>query len=141
MYGLPEKLRSRLLLMVVIGLAAYLRLADVGDNPGWYTDEATHLLIGQQLLKGHSQYLAVNQSTLLFARLPLFEWLLAAVGSLFGLTMFTLRLCTAVLTLITLLILTCIVWQTGQSHVLTLLTALLYAIYPQAAIYGRVGLI
>ena len=125
--------------MAVLGLAAYLRLAHVGDNPAWYTDEATHLLIGQQLLNGRTQYLAINQSTLLFARLPLFEWLLAGVGSLFGLNMLMLRLFTAVLTLITLLLLAFIVWQISQRPNLALLTALLYAIYPQAVIYGRFG--
>jgi hypothetical protein len=125
------------MLMAVLGLAAYLRLAHIGDNPGWYTDEATHLLIGQQLLKGRSQYLAINQSTLLFARLPLFEWLLAGMGSLFGLNMFTLRVFTAVLTLLTLILLTLIVWRTSRCRSLALLTALLFAIYPQAVIYDR----
>lgn len=66
MCRLSKKLRDGLLspwltgplLMPILGLAAYLRLAYVGHNPGWYTDEATHLLIGQQLLNGRSQYFA-----------------------------------------------------------------------------------
>ena len=122
-----------------MGLAAYLRLANIGLNPGWYTDEATHLLIAQQLLNGRFQYLAINQSILLFARLPLFEWLLAGIGILFDLNMLTLRLLTAVLTLITLLLLANLTWQTSHNSTLTLSAALLYAIYPQAVIYGRFG--
>jgi hypothetical protein len=123
----------------VLGLAGYIRLGHIGDNPGWYTDEATHLLIAQQLLNGRSQYLAINQSTLLFARLPLFEWLLAGIGSLFGLNMLTLRVFTAVLTLLTLLVLAFIVWQIRRRPSTVLLTTLLFAIYPQAVIDGRFG--
>ena len=105
MCGFSKRFLARGLLLVPMGLAAYLRLANIGLNPGWYTDEATHLLIAQQLLNGRLQYLAINQSILLFARLPLFEWLLAGIGLLFDLNMLTLRLLTAVPTLITLLIL------------------------------------
>lgn len=139
MQHLSEKILIALVLLSIFMLAAYLRLAHVGQNPGWYTDEATHLLIAQQVHNGRSQYLAITQSTLLFARLPLFEWLLAGVGYLFGLHMLTLRGLTAVLTLITLLILTYIVWQTSRSRTIALLSAILYTIYPQAVIYGRFG--
>ena len=136
---LPLTTFTAITLIATTVLAAYLRLTNIGLTPGWYTDEATHLLIGQQLLNGRFQYLAINQSILLFARLPLFEWLLASVGAIAGLNMLTLRICTAVLTCLTLLILITIVWQTSQSRTITLLTALLYAIYPQAVIYGRFG--
>jgi hypothetical protein len=51
-------------LFLILALAAYLRLANHADNPGWYTDEGTHLAIAGQLLRGRIQYLAVNQSTL-----------------------------------------------------------------------------
>ena len=65
-------------------LAAYLRLANLPDNPGWYTDEGTHLDIAQNLLRGRTQYLALTQSTLLVARMPLFEMLLVGVMRLSG---------------------------------------------------------
>jgi hypothetical protein len=61
-----------LALTLILIFGAYLRLNNLPDNPGWYTDEATHLDIARQLLQGRTQYLAVTQSTLLFGRLPLF---------------------------------------------------------------------
>ncbi len=67
--------RSRLFqaatLLLILALAAYLRLVNLADNPGWYTDEGTHLDIAQNLLEGRAQYLAVSQPTLLFAKLSL----------------------------------------------------------------------
>lgn len=65
-------------LLIILLLAAYLRLANQPNNPAWYTDEGTHLDIARNLVAGRVQYLAVNQSTLLFSRLPVFEVLLAA---------------------------------------------------------------
>src|SRR5687767_8588410 len=65
--------------MLILMLAAYLRLANLPNNPGWYTDEGTHLDIARHLNDGRIQYLAVTQSTLLFAKMPLFDLLLAAV--------------------------------------------------------------
>ncbi|MGB0389398.1 MAG: hypothetical protein ACPGWR_31630 [Ardenticatenaceae bacterium] len=84
-------------LFFILGLAAYLRLVNVGNNPGWYTDEGTHLNIAQNLLAGQQQYLAINQSTLLFAKLPLFEGVLAGVLALTGGGMGSLRALTGML--------------------------------------------
>jgi hypothetical protein len=53
--------------------------------------------------------------------------------------MLTLRVLTAVLTLLSLFLLTFIVWHTSRNYALALLSALLYTIYPQAVIYGRFG--
>ena len=63
---------------LILILAAYLRLANLAVNPAWYTDEGTHLDIVRHLLDGRVQYLAINQSSLLFSRLPLFELLVRA---------------------------------------------------------------
>ena len=78
-------------LFLILALAAYLRLANHTDNPGWYTDEGTHLDIAQNLAHGRVQYMAINQATLLFSRLPLFELLLAGSLSLMGEGIGTLR--------------------------------------------------
>lgn len=61
----------------ILLLASLLRFVNLETNPGWYTDEATHLEVVRHLLNGRIQYFAINQSTLLFSRLPLFELLLA----------------------------------------------------------------
>lgn len=84
-------------IVVIIGLAAFLRLINLADNPSWYTDEGTHLNIARNLLDGRVQYMAVGDSTLLFARLPLFEYLLAGLIAFFGESMLTLRTFTALL--------------------------------------------
>jgi 4-amino-4-deoxy-L-arabinose transferase-like glycosyltransferase len=139
MFSVPKKTLSHIGLLFTLVIAAYVRLLNLAQNPGWYTDEATHLLIAQQLTHGRFQYLAINQSTLLFARLPLFEGLLAGAGSLFGLNMLTLRVLTAVLTLLTTLLIYALCRQISHDDWLPLLAALMYAIYPQAVVYGRFG--
>jgi len=86
---------------LILLLAAYLRLANVAVNPAWYTDEGTHLDMARHLLQGQVQYLAINQSWLLFSRLPLFEILLGGAALVGGVSMLTLRTVTACLGVIT----------------------------------------
>jgi hypothetical protein len=62
-----------LALLLILALASYLRLANNTDNPGWYTAEGTHLDIARHLAQGQIRYLAINQSTLITTKLPLFE--------------------------------------------------------------------
>src|SRR5512141_2402171 len=92
-------------LLLILSLAAYVRLANVATNPAWYTDEGTHLDIARYLLHGQVQYLAVNQSWLLFSRLPLFEVLLSGAALIGGVSMLTLRTVTALLGVITVAVL------------------------------------
>src|SRR5512135_1585484 len=94
-----------LTLTLILFLAAYLRLAHVATNPAWYTDEGTHLDIARHLLQGQVQYLAINQSWLLFSRVPLFEILLSGVALVGGASMLTLRTVTACLGVITVAVL------------------------------------
>jgi hypothetical protein len=146
-------------LCLILALAAYLRLANVADNPGWYTDEGTHLDIAQNLLRGHVQYLAINQSTLMFAKLPLFELLLAGLLGTFGeaiepmaviepmagiatlRTIALLRALTGALGIVSVGLLYWVVRRTqrGRDPALALLSALMLAIYPQAVVYSRFG--
>jgi len=124
---------------LILTLAAYLRLANLADNPGWYTDEGTHLAIAGQLLRGRVQYLAVNQSTLLFARLPLFEVLLAGLLRFGGEGMGTLRAFTGTLGVASVGLLYLVVRRASRDTALALLAALVLAIYPQAVLYSRFG--
>jgi 4-amino-4-deoxy-L-arabinose transferase-like glycosyltransferase len=129
------------LLSLTLILAAYLRLANLSHNPGWYSDEGTHLDIARHLLDGRSQYLAVTQSTLLFAKMPLFDLLLAAVMRVTGSGITVLRGLTGVLGVISVGLLYVVVKhiQRRNDEVLPLLAALMLAIYPQAVLYSRFG--
>ena len=122
-----------------MALAAYLRLWRVAETPGWFSDEGTHLEIARHLLDGRIQYLSVTQSTLLFARLPLFEWLLAGVARLFGLGMGTLRSVTAVLGTLSVALLYAMLRDISKDRWLALTAALLLAVFPAAVIYSRFG--
>lgn len=134
---LPQRPPEKLALALVLALAAYLRLTHLAHNPGWYTDEATHLNIAQHLLRGQTQYLAITQSFLLFGRMPLFEWLLAGTTAFGQDGMMTLRLLTGALGVATVGLL---YWAVRPlSRRLALLAALLLAIYPPAVLYSRLG--
>jgi 4-amino-4-deoxy-L-arabinose transferase-like glycosyltransferase len=128
-----------LAIALILILAAYLRLVNVAVNPGWYTDEGTHLDIAQHLLQGEVQYLAVNQSWLLFSRLPLFEWLLSGVALLGGVSVWTLRTLTGSLGVITVSVLYAAVRHMTRDGWLALGAAFVLAIYPPAVLYSRLG--
>jgi len=128
-----------LALLLILALAAALRLTHNADNPGWYTDEGTHLAIAQNLAQGRVQYLAVKDSTLLFAKLPLFELLLAGLLRLGGTGMTTLRTLTGVLGVLTVGTLYGVVRAMTKDAALALLAALILALYPQAVLYSRFG--
>lgn len=128
-------------LCLILALAATLRLANVADNPAWYADEGTHLNIAQNLLRGRVQYLAITQSTLLFAKLPLFEAVLAGQLRLTDGGIGTLRAFTGTLGVTSVALLYWVVHRTqgGRDSGLPLLSALMLAIYPQAVVYSRFG--
>ncbi|MGD8622962.1 MAG: glycosyltransferase family 39 protein [Anaerolineae bacterium] len=126
-------------LVLILLLAAYLRLPNNAHNPGWYSDEGTHIDIARHLAAGQVQYMAIGDSTLLFARLPLFETILAAAFKAIGPGMQTLRTLTGLLGLISVATLYGIVRRIGGEAPLALLAAFFLAIYPQAVIYSRFG--
>lgn len=123
------------LLLLILGLAAYLRLATVGHNPGWYSDEGTHLDIARFMASGRVQYLAITQSTLLFAKLPLFDGLLALVGP----TMGHLRWLTGLLGVLSVGLFYVATRLITEDEWLALLAALLLAVYRPAVLYSRFG--
>ncbi|MFZ1400158.1 MAG: glycosyltransferase family 39 protein [Candidatus Promineifilaceae bacterium] len=127
------------LLLLIVALAAALRLWRVAETPGWFTDEGTHLEIARHLANGRIQYLSVTQSVLLFARLPLFEWLLAGAVRLFGLGMGTLRGVTAVLGTTSVVLLYALLRDVSKDRWLALTAALLLAVFPAAVVYSRFG--
>jgi hypothetical protein len=128
-----------LALVSILALAAYLRLANNANTPGWYTDEGTHLDIAQHLARGRVQYLALRESTLLVSRLPLFEMLLAAWLKIGGEGMGALRTLTGALGVVSVGTLYGVVRRIEQDLTLALVAALMLAIYPQAVLYSRFG--
>ncbi len=142
---IQQSLVEALLLGLILLLAAYLRLAHVATNPGWYTDEGTHLDIARHLLAGEVQYMAVGQSMLLFARPPLFHLALAGWFGLFGVSIAALRSFTGLLGVLAVLLLYVLVRGShnrssrdgGAKRALLAAGAL--ALYPQAVLYSRMG--
>ncbi len=126
-------------LLFILLLAATLRLANCAETPGWYTDEGAHIAIAQNLAQGRIRYLALTQSTLLVAKLPLFEGLLALVFRGWGAGMAQLRTLTGLLGVLTVALLYAVVRRTLRDVRLALLSALMLAVYPQAVLYSRFG--
>jgi 4-amino-4-deoxy-L-arabinose transferase-like glycosyltransferase len=125
-------------LLAILTLAAYLRLANRVDNPGWHSDEGTIINIADNLLHGRMQYLAITQSTLISARMPLYPALLAGLSALLGEGIGTLRLLSGGLGVLSVGLVYAIVRQM-KGACSGLLAALLFAIYPNAILYSRLG--
>jgi 4-amino-4-deoxy-L-arabinose transferase-like glycosyltransferase len=128
-------------LAAILALAVVLRLTHVTENPAWYTDEATHIDIARHLLAGDLRYMAVQDSTLLFARPPLFHLLLAALLRAAGPSadaMSVLRSLTGALGGLS-VVLVYLAVRLNQRGPLALLAAFALAIQPQAVLYARFG--
>lgn len=126
-------------LALIITLAAYLRLHNLTDNPGWYADEATHVNIAHNLMQGEMRYLAVDDSFLVFGRLPLFELLLAGSNQLFGVGIDTARGLTGLLGVLTILLLVATTRIITKDPVFALCAGLALAVYPDAVLYSRIA--
>src|SRR4051812_14185124 len=129
-----------ILLVIILVLAGYLRLTNVAENPGWYTDETTHIDIANHRLLGQTQYMLIKDSTLMFGRLPLFHILLASYFQLSANPdhMLALRAFTGLLGVLSVVLLYAAVRRSG-GVALALLAAFVLAIYPQAVLYSRFG--
>jgi 4-amino-4-deoxy-L-arabinose transferase-like glycosyltransferase len=129
-----------ILFVIILILAALLRLTNVAENPGWYTDETTHIDIANHRLVGETQYMLIKDSTLMFGRLPLFHILLATYFQLSAQPdhMLALRTFTGLLGVLAVAMLYMAVRRSGGA-VLGLLAAFVLAIYPQAVLYNRFG--
>jgi 4-amino-4-deoxy-L-arabinose transferase-like glycosyltransferase len=130
-----------LMISGILLLAAYLRLVNLGTNPGWYSDEGTILEIARHIENGEIQYLAINQSTLLAARLPLFPTIVAGLIRYFDSDMHVLRLFTGSLGIITVGLSYFVIRKAlkADGRWLAALTALSLAVFPKAVLYNRLG--
>ena len=128
-----------LALLAIFALAAFLRFYNLRTNPGWYTDEGTDLDIARNLLEGEIRYFALGDSTMLVARPLTMHLILAGLFRLFDTTdILVLRVLAVSCNLFAMLVLGIWgrrIWGTR----LALLAALMFAIFPDALLYGRMG--
>jgi hypothetical protein len=136
---LPD-LAEAVILCGIMLIAVYFRWVNLADNPGWYTDETTHIDIAQHLLEGDMRYMVIQESTLLFGRLPLFHIVLSSVfqAAPGAESIWLLRLLTGGLGSLSVLLLFGVGRRSG-GRLLGLSAALFLAIYPQAILYSRIG--
>jgi 4-amino-4-deoxy-L-arabinose transferase-like glycosyltransferase len=125
------------LLILILALASCLRFVNADIATGWYNDEGTVVNIARNLLQGKVEYLGITQSTLLAARPPLFPWILSIVFRFLPPNIATLRLVTASLGVLTTLLMFLFLRKINLS--LAFLSTLIYAVYPLAVIYSRIG--
>ncbi len=129
-----------ILLVLILALGAYLRLVNITDNPGWYTDEGSNLDVALHLAKGQVQYMALGQSTLLVSRMVVFETILAGLLRLFGGGISTLRVFSGCLGVISIGVLYSVVRRTlTQAPGFALLAAFVLSIFPPAVLCSRFG--
>jgi 4-amino-4-deoxy-L-arabinose transferase-like glycosyltransferase len=128
-----------LALVAILALAAFLRFYNLRTNPGWYPDEGTDLDIARNLLNGEIRYFALNDSTMLVARPLTMHLILAGLFLLFDSTdILVFRILAVSCNLFTILVMGTWgrrIWGTGAA----LLAALMFAIFPNAVLYGRMG--
>lgn len=140
----PEPVRSSarliepLLLVSVLAVGVYLRFHNLAATPGYYSDEGTLLEIAGHLHQGRWQYLALNQSTLLVARMPLFPLMLAGAVSILGEGILALRTLSAMLGVISILSVYVLAKQMG-GRTLAVISAAVLAVHPLAIAYSRLG--
>lgn len=128
-------------LAAILALAAYLRFAQLPSNPGWYSDEGTLADIARHLSEGRLQYQALTESTLVVARFPVMPSLVALLMPAGGDALATLRSITAGLGVISTAAVYALMRRVagGRSAGLALLAAAMFALYPPAVFYSRVG--
>ena len=141
MYPKINQYLEYLIVFILLILAGYFRLTNLENNPGLYSDEGTHIEIAQNLLDGKIQYYSLNQSTLIVGRLPLFPILLSVVFRFFGVGVLQLRLLTAFLGVLTILLLYVILKSIlrSQSKSIPIISVFLFSIYPSAIVFHRLG--
>jgi 4-amino-4-deoxy-L-arabinose transferase-like glycosyltransferase len=130
------KVLQYLMLLVFLAVGAYLRLADLRTNPGWYPDEGSDLNIAWNLWHGRLQYFAVGGSLLVAARAPLFHIILAGLFSIFGYDIVVARMFGAAAGVATIpLLYFCLKSRIGEWEAMTV--AGLFSVFPLAVLYNR----
>jgi len=131
------RLLEFLVLIIILLIAADLRIFNVANTPGWYNDEGTSINLAANLLKGRIEYFGVQGSMLFPARMPLFIAILASIFKIFGVSISALRVLTGSIGVIN----TALVYFIIRKHnrPAALICALIFAIFPSAVLYSRLG--
>jgi hypothetical protein len=129
------------LIISILVVAGLVRFVNLEINPTWYSDEGTLVNIAHNLRNGTWRYMALDGSTLLSARMPLFPIILSFLFRFFEPDIATLRHFTALLGLLSVfLTYLCLSAMLGnRNRILPLMSAAILAIFPDAIIYSRVG--
>ncbi len=127
------------IVVMILLVAGAVRIINLNSNPGWYTDEGTHIEIAKSLMNGENYYFGITDSYLIAARLPLFEHILALWFRLIGVGMFQLRFLTVLISILTASILYRLTYVIFHNRLVGLGVLAIFSIYPQALIYSRFG--
>ncbi|MCA1597451.1 MAG: glycosyltransferase family 39 protein [Chloroflexi bacterium] len=128
-------------MLLILTLAAALRLLNLGVNPGWDGDEGYNYNIALNLAQGHRQMFALAFAFVQHP--PLFFLLAAGLFHLFGATMFNLRLLSIIYCLGTLLLLRPLAYElvdgrhNQMAQRIAFLAMLAYAVIPLVALQNR----
>ncbi len=126
------------LTLLTLGVFLYLRLNQLGTNPGWYSDEGSDLDIARHLAQGRWQYLALGGTPLVAARVPLFHLLLVGAFEIWGYDILTARLVVALFNVATALLLLIAVREMAGKWA-ALLSVLALGIMPNALLWSRIA--
>jgi 4-amino-4-deoxy-L-arabinose transferase-like glycosyltransferase len=122
--------------ILVVGAA--LRLPQLDTVPGWYPDEGSNIAIAASLAQGDLSYLAFEDSYFISGRMPIVCYEMALLFRCLGIDILWARLVTAVLGLVTLLILF-LVSDRVAGRAVALSAAAFYAVYPGAVALSRMA--
>lgn len=128
-----------LILLFILGIAAYFRLVNLAENPGWYSDEATHVDIAHHMMNGEIRYLALKDSMLLVARPPLFHVILSVVFRATEVDILPARTLTAVLGVVAVALIYVAAAHGTQNQDFGLLASAMMALYPDAIFFSRIA--
>ncbi len=132
-----RSLLALLALVIILLIAADLRLYHNSQTPGWYDDEGSLIEAAQKMAQGQVEYFGVRGSLMIVARQPLFIGLLALLYKFFPPGIETLRMLTGVMGVINVALIFFMLRKYEQA--LALMCALAYAIFPKAILYARFG--
>jgi 4-amino-4-deoxy-L-arabinose transferase-like glycosyltransferase len=128
-------------LVLIILMAALVRYPNLETNPGWYSDEGTLIDIASHLSMGETRYMAINGPLLLVGRQPLFVGMLALIFRMTGPGIVPLRMLSATLGIITIVMLYLMIRAClGVNGIpLAFLSALMLTLSPMGITYSRVA--
>lgn len=128
--------RTRQVLLLILLIAAVLRLWNIGTIPQWDYDEGTIMNISWNLL--HGKFLLFNLKYPFVPHPPFFYMVTAGLLAIFGNDLVALRVLAALCSVATVFFLYKIGRELSNPN-LGLVTAFLYAIYPNDIFFSRIG--